>query len=901
MISNSQLFTVGNFNFRLQHLLIIGILVITFSISFMIRSQAADYGYELNEFDPFFNYRATQFIVDNGLVAYFDWHDDRSWHPGGRNVSDTSQVMLHITAATLYQIFGAGNDLYSFTILFPVVFGSLTTIVIFALVRVIGGTTAGLFAALFLSVSVPVIVRGTIGWFKSEPLGLFYGLLGIYLFLSGIKSENRKIALAKLVGGGVFLSFGLASWGGIQFFILPLGLFFLALPFLRNDHKFILWAIPVFVASLILTALLFERPGLDFVSGIGGISLIGTTLFLIVCILIQRISKEEHRIRNGLALLGGTVVTGISIIFANSSSQFLALPSFRYLNAINPFLTTQDPLVDSVAEHSTTTIAQSFYFLSILMVFAGIGIWIIFRKKNQTKTDTLVSNDMTGFALIIGLIGVYISSAFVRLELFASISIIILASVGLAIISSEFLKNKKYDKKKIVHSTRSITKISFVVVIIAILIIPVSILPGAASWVTGVKAPPTILNGGTNFNISTDDWLKAMEWLKNNTPEDSVVAAWWDYGYWITTLGERISLADNATLETIKIQEIARMLLSSPDEGWKLLQELDADYVLVYAAAQKISNEGDDPAFYLLRGGGDESKKQWFMRIGGLPEATYLHPDGLSGTNYFWENTLLGKMFPFSPEVYVDFGSNLQSESWQRGFEPIYQKDIKFPSDGDGPLKLVYSSPSFSRETPGPISGIFIYEVNQNYDAKETPSAPVVIQSKESAIITTAYGDITIQLRDDIAPNTVENFKNLANSGFYDNTIFHRIASGFVIQGGDPNTKYTYNGADIEFFQSIDTWGTGDPGYKINAEFSEVKHEKYIVSMARAADINSAGSQFFIVLENSPHLDGKYTVFGKVISGQEIVDTIGSLETNSRDQPIEADKAIIEKITIIQN
>jgi len=892
MISNLQLFTVGNFNFRLQHLIIIGILIISFSISFMVRSQAADYGFELNEFDPFFNFRATQFIVDNGLEAYFDWHDYQSWHPQGRNVSLTSQVMLHITAATLYPIFEGGTDLYSFTILFPVIFGSITTIVIFALVRVIGGTTAGLFAALFFSVSVPVIVRGTIGWFKSEPLGLFYGLLGIYLFLSGIKSENRKIAFVKLVGGGIFLGFGLASWGGIQFFILPLGIFFLALPFLRKDHKFILWAIPVFVASLVLVILSFERPGIDFISKIGGISLIGTTLFLVVCIIIQRISKEEHRLRNGLAFLGGTVVAGFTIIFINSTSQFLSLPSFRYLNAIYPFLTTQDPLVDSVAEHATTTLAQSFYFLSILMVFAGIGIWLIFRNKNQSKENELrVPNDMTGFALIIGFMGVYISSAFVRLELFASISVIILASVGLAIISSEFLKDRKFDKKKIVHSTRSITKISFVVVIVAILIVPASTLPGAASWVTGVKAPPTILNGGTNFNISTDDWPKAMEWLKNNTPQDSVVAAWWDYGYWITTLGERISLADNATLSTKQIQEIARMLLSSPDEGWKLLQELDADYVLVYAAAQRITNQGEDPVFYLLRGGGDESKKQWFMRIAGEPTSTYLHPDGLSGTNYFWENTLLGKMFPYSPVIYINFGSNLQSEAWQPGYEPLYQKDIKFPADGNGPLKLVYSSPSFDREIPGPISGIFIYEVNKNYDVKETPSAPVVLQSKESAVITTAYGDITIQLREDIAPNTVENFKDLANKGFYDNTIFHRIVPGFVIQGGDPNT----------ISGSIDTWGQGGPGYSINAEFSDVKHDKYIVSMARGADINSAGSQFFIVLENSYHLDGKYTVFGQVTSGKEIVDTIAALETNSKDQPIEPEKAIIEKITIILN
>lgn len=861
-----------------------------FTISFMIRSQALDYGFELNEFDPFFNYRATQFIVDNGVIEYFDWHDDRSWHPNGRNISATSQVMLHITASSFYQIFSGGTDLYSFTIMFPVVIGSLTTIVIFALVRVIAGTTAGLFAALFFSLSVPILIRGMVGWFKSEPLGLFYGLLGVYLFLSGIKSNNHKIAFTKLVGGGIILGFGLSSWGGIQFFILPLALFFLTLPFFRTDRKFILWAVPVFVFSLILTSISFERPGTDFLFGIEGFVLIGSTAFLVVCTFIQKISKKENRLRNSFGLLGGTIIAGLSVLIINASSQFLPLPSFRYLNAINPFLTTQDPLVDSVAEHATTTIQQSFWFLSILMVFAGIGIWLIFRQKSQSSHSFVyIKNDMTAFALIIGLIGVYISSAFVRLEVFASISIIILSSIGLSILSAEILKTKKLDRKKITSTPSSITKISFVVVIIALLLVP-SFLPGAASWINGIKAPPTLLNGGTNFNIATDDWPAAMEWLKNNTPEDSVVASWWDYGYWITTIGERISLADNATLSTKQIQKIALMFLSSPDRGWELLQELDADYVLVYVASVRITNEGIDPVFYLLQGGGDESKKQWFMRIAGEPVSRYVESDGLSGTDYFWDNTLLGQMFPYDLVTYANFDANLQSETYQPGFSPLYQKDIKFPSNGDGPLRLMYSSPSFDREDSGPISGVFIYEVNKDYVPNQTqPEVSETVQSGETAVITTSFGDITIEFKENIAPKTVENFKNLANSGFYDGTIFHRIVPDFVIQGGDPNTVSG----------SRDTWGQGGPGYSIDAELSDIKHEKYIVSMARGTDINSAGSQFFIVLGNAPWLDSKYTVFGEVISGQDVVNKIAALETNSQDQPIDPEKTVIEKITII--
>jgi len=256
--SNNELVKVEKSSHYVRYLLIIGILALSFSLSFMIRAQPLEYGFELNEFDPFFNYRATQFVVENGLPAYLEWNDDLSWHPYGRDISTTSQVMLHVTAATLYQIFGTGSSLYDFTILFPMVIGSLTAIVIFAIVKTIGGTTAGLFASLFFAISPIIIMRGSIGWFKSEPLGLFYGLLAVYLLLSGIKSDKGKVSVAKIVGAGILLAFGLASWGGIQFFILPIGLFFLALPFLRKDSKFIILTSVIFTSVFILVTASFE-------------------------------------------------------------------------------------------------------------------------------------------------------------------------------------------------------------------------------------------------------------------------------------------------------------------------------------------------------------------------------------------------------------------------------------------------------------------------------------------------------------------------------------------------------------------------------------------------------------------------------------------------------------------
>ena len=662
--------------------------------------QPADYGFELNEFDPFFNFRATKFIVDNGYVEYFAWHDDKSWYPDGRNVSATSQVMLHITTAALYQSFGMGQSLYDFTILFPVIIGSLTTIVIFALVRVLGGTTAGLLASLFFAVSMPVIIRGTVGWFKSEPLGLFYGFLGVYLFLSGIKSDNGKVSFFKLIAGGVFVSLGISSWGGTQFFVILLVLFFLGIPFLRKDKKFIAWALPVFVSALLLTIAIFERPGAGFVLGYGGLGLIGSTVFVLSFFQIQKI-KVKNNIRYGFLLLGGFVLVGISSIVTNAVS----LPSFRYLNAVNPFLSSDNTIVQSVAEHSSVTMEQLFPSLSVLMIFSGIGVWLLFHiKENQ---NFHIKNDMVLFALIIGFVGIYISSAFIRLEIFGSIAVIVLASIGVSLLISNVLK--KHSK----NSLSSIAKFSFVAVIIVLLTIPVA-LPVNANWINVVKIPPTILHGGTHFNITTNDWGDALEWIKGNTEHDAVIAAWWDYGYWITAIADRTTLIDNATINQVQIKKVAKIFLSTPDDAWKQLTDMEVDYVLVYIAAQKLSNDIYSP-FYALGGGGDEDKKYWLLRIAEMPLQEYLYSDNATGTEKFWNSTLLGKMIPFTPLGYLDLSEYSQAEDYQSGYV-LYLKDIKYDSNSNEPLQLVYTSPSFDRISEGEVSGIIIYKINKEYD-----------------------------------------------------------------------------------------------------------------------------------------------------------------------------------------
>ena len=170
-------------------------------------------------------------------------------------------------------------------------------------------------------------------------------------------------------------------------------------------------------------------------------------------------------------------------------------------------------------------------------------------------------------------------------------------------------------------------------------------------------------------------------------------------------------------------------------------------------------------------------------------------------------------------------------------------------------------------------------------DKKDTP---VSNTTNEVAVIKTVAGEMVIEFWPDVAPKTVENFKTLAKKGFYDGTAFHRIIKGFMVQGGDPLTK-------DETKQN--RWGTGDPGYKIKAEFNERSHKRGVISMARSQDPDSAGSQFFICHGDPSFLDRQYTAFGKLIKGDDVLEKLATCETGRQDRPVK--RQGVESVKIV--
>lgn len=173
--------------------------------------------------------------------------------------------------------------------------------------------------------------------------------------------------------------------------------------------------------------------------------------------------------------------------------------------------------------------------------------------------------------------------------------------------------------------------------------------------------------------------------------------------------------------------------------------------------------------------------------------------------------------------------------------------------------------------------GLFVHHVSADDKEKKITKGEIKKMTEEKAVIETKFGNIELKFFPDVAPNHVNNFIELARKGFYDGTTFHRVIPGFMIQGGDPNSK------DPDKSKH----GMGGPGHTVKAEFNAKPHKRGTLSMARSASPDSAGSQFFICVADAPFLDRQYTVFGEVVSGLEVVDKIVSQPRDARDNPNE--------------
>lgn len=753
------------------------VLSIVFTIAVLIRAYAAKYGYYLNEFDPYYDYYAAQHIVNlanqqglysalfanpancgptvytacHNLQGYFYWHDIQTWFPFGRNVAATSQGGLQLAGALIYllvhNVFGVPITLYNLLVLLPVFFGALTAVVFYFLVRKIAGDAAGLFAALVFAVSPPLIERGNLGWFKSEPLAILLFVTASYLMLSVFDKERsvRGRVVRGLIGGAM-IGYANTAWGGGDFFSGAFGLMFLIIPFLGLDLSGYSPAIMTFTASTLFVSAIFPRPGASIVTNPVGLAMIGGTVFVLVAQWVKTWAKPTEYRSTLLKFLFGFGLAGLALL----SFGLVGGLTLRYLTVIAPWASVSNALVRSVAEQASPTGADYFTSYALMLSFGMAGALIAFRRRGIPMI----------YALVFGLTGIYFSAAFSRLLVYSSVALGILGGIGFAELAFAIAKpgTTPLVKKKAAPTSRNEMKVVFSIAVIALIV-----LPAGSYWIPNpipctysgqlfcdnspADSGVSLVNGATIYSRSAfSDWIQTLQWVRQNTPTNSVVISWWDYGYWFAVMGNRTTVVDNATLNSTRIAQVAQLLMSNATEAATMAKSMGEGrptYVAIFITGSifPLSTSTSTQQFFLMQvpsgggfgaGGGDESKKQWFVRIGGLNESQYLECPGTgpgelasSGqqcltvddfnlTPYALQNSLFGQLLPFKLSGYLYSSSSGGSPSiafsptytfGTNGSPPIeafsYPSSFRYPSNSTGPFRLAYVSPSLSAAENG--------------------------------------------------------------------------------------------------------------------------------------------------------------------------------------------------------
>ena len=771
------------------------VLSIVFTIAVMIRAYAAKYGYYLNEFDPYYDYYAAQHIVNlfhaQGLYAalfanppncgptvytachnmqgYFYWHDINTWYPVGRNVAATSQGGLQVFGALTYllvhDVFGVQITLYDWLVILPVLLGALTSVVFYYLVRKVAGDAAGLFAALIFAVSPPLIERGNLGWFKSEPLAILLFVTASYLMLTVFDKE--RAVRGRIIRGllaGLLIGYGNTAWGGGDYFSAAFGLVFMLIPFLNLDIGAYTPAIITFTSATLFMSSVFPRPGVAIVTNPIGLVLIAGTLFTLVGQWAKTWTKPTEYRGTMFKFLFGFALVGLAVL----SFGLVGGLTLRYLTVIAPWARVSNPLVQSVAEQSVPTGADYFTSYAIILCLGMAGALVAFRRKGIPMI----------YALVFGLTGLYFSAAFSRLLVYSSIALGLLGGIGFAELAYAIVKPSTttlVKKAKQAPTSRNEMKVVFSIAVITLIV-----LPAGSYWIPNpvqcsyagqlfcnnspADAGVSIVNGATiDYSRSAfGDWIQTLSWVRQNTPTNSIVISWWDYGYWFAVMGNRTTVVDNATLNSTRIEQVGRLLMSNSTQSAAMAKQMAyipgctpvnstscyrPAYVAIFLTGSIIpltdQSTGSTTNYFVLQvpasggftaGGGDESKKQWFIRIGNLTESKYLECSGTTAneltsagqacngiddfnlTPYALTNSLFGQLLPFQRAGYlytyqssstatpsIQFASTYTYSS--NNAPPIeafaYPSSYTFGPNSTSLFKLAYVSPSLAAAEAG--------------------------------------------------------------------------------------------------------------------------------------------------------------------------------------------------------
>jgi len=579
--------------FRLTILLCISVVAVLVRVFSVIRYESI-----IHEFDPWFNYRTTQYITKEGLYGLWNWFDSESWYPLGRSVGGTVYPGLMTTSYIIYWVLhklSVPIDIRNVCVFLAPVFAAFTSIAAYLLTREITRKSqAGLFAALFMAIVPSYMSRSVAGSYDNEGVAIF---ALVFTFFVYIKSLNTGSLMWSMFASLSYL-YMVASWGGYAFIIniIPILVLFILIIGKMSTRLYVSYSI--FYVAGTLFAMQIPFVGFQAIYSSEHLASHGVFVFLqafmFVNFIRNHVTKSSFKLLTRLLFVG--VIVALTLGFVVLTITGKTKWSGRSMTLLDPtYAKKYIPIIASVSEHQATTWSSFFFDLHYLIFFAPVGFYYCFKKPTEARL----------FAAIYLVLSVYFASVMVRLLLVLAPAVCIMAAIGLSSLITFFSKSIRGTTKP--GKKRAAWEISVLGTILLVYLASTYVFHATFTGAEAYSSPSVVLSSrDRNGNkMIIDDFREGYYWLRRNTKDDAKIMSWWDYGYQITGFSNRTVLVDNNTWNNTHIATVGMAMASNEEDAYEICEKLDVDYVLVIFGG------------YSHYSGDDINKFLWMVRIGG--------------------------------------------------------------------------------------------------------------------------------------------------------------------------------------------------------------------------------------------------------------------------------------------
>ncbi len=685
------------------------ILFIAFTIRVLpIRWEIPTGTLRLNEFDPYYQFSLTNKMVQDGLFSPYlendgkGWINYQQWYPGGLDMFN-ALPSLPMTAAVLYTIIswlGVNVDLMAFCSIFPVIFGTISCLLIYLVGKDMGGKSVGLFAALFLALAPSFLQRTALGFFDTEVLGIVGLLSFALLFLRSIdKNRTLHSSLIYSAGAGVALAYFIGAWGAAYYLLGLAVLFVFALVLLKRYNQRLLFSYSLTFGLALGIAVNIPYISLDYLTS--AVVLPIAAMFLLLCIL--EVLRHNVSSRTKVMLTAASLIAVVGGFVALWQLGYMEGIAGKFISVLDPFVRSAAPLIESVAEHRISAWGNIYYELGLGIIFFLAGLY--FTLRNPTNRNV--------FLLLFGATSLYFAASMVRLLVIFAPAFGLLAAMGILGVLKPFFTLLKETPQLAIKSKRRIARVSkeysgvvvFLVFMLLVTNFAFSPQSGGVPRVYGSAYSPLTVTAsslplsGDYLSEPAQEWLDMLSWTRNNLQSTTVVCSWWDYGYWLSIMGNVTTLADNATVNSTQIENIGFIFMAPENLSMVMLEQYNAKYILVFTTLGLASSS--DGSYYIAQsvGYGDEGKWSWMARISGQARDRFIQDGYLSeeeawndesdfgayNDNGAWEwnnagtNSTVYKLLSWAKQSWVDTASGSYTVyADEEGVKPTYFKQAYF-------------------------------------------------------------------------------------------------------------------------------------------------------------------------------------------------------------------------------